>query len=106
MELKLSLLGAVNVRKQRYLMRSNARTLPSNDAVNKTLPLFANSQAVTPEVCSVKVTMQKPLAASHTLILPSSAQVMILSPEGEYVSALRLSKGQWPFHTDQTPWLG
>src|SRR5689334_1610397 len=74
---KDSLEGAVKVRKLRYLIRSHALTEPSKLAVNSTLPLLANSHAETPPRCSVKVTMQKPELTSHTLILPSSAAVMM-----------------------------
>ncbi len=80
---KDSLVGAVKVLKLRYRIRSQARIEPSKLAVNRTLPLLANSQAVTPLVCSVKVTTQKPDFTSQTFILPSSAVVMIRCPSGE-----------------------
>ena len=78
-----NLVGAVKVLKFRYLIRSHALMEPSKLAVNKTFPLFANSQAVTPLVCSVKVTIQKPDWTSQTLILPSSAVVIMRWPSGE-----------------------
>ena len=76
-EEKDNLVGAVNVLKFRYRIKSHALTEPSKLAVNKTFPLLANSQAVTPLVCSVKVTMQNPEFTSQTLIFPSSAVVMM-----------------------------
>jgi len=94
-----NLLVAVKVRKLRYRTRSQARTLPSRDAVNKTLPRFANSQAVTPDVCSVKVIMQKLDVASQTLILPSSAVVITRWPSGEYVNEFMASKCPCCFRT-------
>src|SRR3569833_2042435 len=78
-----SLVGAVKVLKLRYRMRSHARMDPSKLEVKRTFPFLANSQPVTPLVCSVKVTMQKPDSISHTLILPSSAVVMMRWPSGE-----------------------
>src|ERR1700733_7288970 len=75
--------GAVKVRKFRYLIRSQALIDPSRLDVKSTLPCLANSHAVTPLVCSVKVTMQNPDLTSHTLILPSSAVVTIFCPSGE-----------------------
>src|SRR5690349_17980452 len=78
-----SLLGAVNVLKFLYLIRSHALTEPSRLDVKRTLPFFANSHAVTPLVCSVNVTMQNPDSTSHTLIFPSSATVTIFRPSGE-----------------------
>src|ERR1700753_2763445 len=74
--------GAVNVRKFRYRMRSHALTEPSKLAVKSTFPFFANSQAVTPLVCSVKVTIQNPDLTSQTFIFPSSAVVIIRCPSG------------------------
>ena len=49
--------GAVNVRKFRYLSISQARTEPSRDEVKRIFPLLEYADAVTAEVCSVKVAM-------------------------------------------------
>jgi hypothetical protein len=84
--------GAVKVRKFRYLIKSHALMDPSRLDVKRTLPRFANSQAVTPLECSVKVTMQNPELTSQTLIFPSSAVVMIFCPSGEYTKAFIESK--------------
>lgn len=50
-----------------HLCRSNARTVPSRDALTMTKPLEAKVTLVTLLVCSVKVTKQRPLVAFHTL---------------------------------------
>jgi hypothetical protein len=84
--------GAVNVRKFRYLIKSQALTEPSRLAVNRTFPRLANSQADTPPMCSVNVTTQKPELTSQTLILPSSAAVMMRWPSGEYAIVFIESK--------------
>lgn len=59
--------GDVNVRKFRYLCRSNARTVPSREALTMTKPLVVKVTLVMLLVCSVKVTKQRPLLVFHTL---------------------------------------
>lgn len=50
-----------------HLCRSNARTVPSRDALTMTKPLEVKATLVTLLVCSVKVTKQRPLLAFHAL---------------------------------------
>ncbi|KAH3679328.1 hypothetical protein WICMUC_001068 [Wickerhamomyces mucosus] len=71
------------VLKLRYLIRSQALTVPSNEEENITCPFLANFTAVTAEVCSSKVARQNPETISQILILPSSDAVTILEPSGE-----------------------
>ena len=50
-----------------YLLRSNALTVPSSDALTMTCPFWLNSTPVMPPECSLNVTKQKPDIVFHTL---------------------------------------
>ena len=78
--------GVVNVLKLRYLIKSNALTVPSSEEENTTCPFLANSTWVTADECSVNVTKQKPEMVFQSLSLPSSAPVAIVCESGEYES--------------------
>ena len=58
--------GVVNVLKFRYRNKSQARTVPSRDALNRQLLLDIKCNAVTAFVCSENVTKQKPEETVHT----------------------------------------
>ena len=58
--------GVVKVRKFLYLIKSHARTVPSNDALRTALFPGRKCTAVIEFVCSAKVTKQKPEVAFHT----------------------------------------
>lgn len=49
-----------------HLCRSNARTVPSRDALTTTKPLEVKVTLETLLTCSVKVTKQRPLVEFHT----------------------------------------
>lgn len=57
----------VRVFRTTHLCRSNARTVPSRDALTMTRPLEVKVTLEMLLVCSVKVTKQSPLLAFHTL---------------------------------------
>src|SRR5712675_447303 len=84
--------GEVNVRKLRYRIRSNARTVPSREAENNTWPCEANWTADTEAVCWENVMTQNPDRVFHNLTLPSSPPVAIYCPSGEYASAFTSKK--------------
>ena len=48
-------------------LQSQARTVPSSDALTIAFPDEVKQMAVTPPVCSLNVTKQKPVAVSQTL---------------------------------------
>ena len=77
-------LGGVMVLKFLYLIRSNALTVPSREAVIIVFPFLGiNWTAVTWAVWSVKVTKQRQFLVVHNFTLPSSPPVASIVPSGE-----------------------
>ena len=71
--------GEVMTRKFRYRIRSNARTVPSSDALSNAWPDGKNATAETGALCSANVTKHEPVDADHTFTLWSSAAVAAYS---------------------------
>ena len=74
-------------RKFRYRIRSNARTVPSSDALSNAWPVGKKATADAGALCSAKVTKHDPVLADHTFTLWSSAAVASMLPSGAYAQA-------------------